>query len=224
MIKFRVDDFPGTKPDEFDHHNIANFHIFNSVMRSFGIKYTLGVIPKYTTYYDLKYFNDNMDNINVALHGINHDEKFMNEFMPFYTVKDIAMMLQEASQSMSKFCTIDSYIPPHNEIDSRTCNALKSIGILKVFGGPGTNLDVVAYARSIGLEFNMSEFPLCYGRTDEMIMTKSVTFLSENCKDNDVYVTLHWPWEYNIGFDHMKRYLDILTNECAKKGCRIDHG
>ena len=45
----RVDDYPGTKKEEFDKHNLKNFKKFDKIFKERDLTYVLGVIPGHCT-------------------------------------------------------------------------------------------------------------------------------------------------------------------------------
>ena len=69
-LTLRVDDFPGTKPEEFWKHNLDNFKHFDALLEKHNVQeYTLGVIPKHTTPEHIDWLAEN-PRVRVALHGI----------------------------------------------------------------------------------------------------------------------------------------------------------
>lgn len=219
-VILRVDDFPGTKPDEFWKHNLDNFKKFDQVIADHGIKsYILGVIPKYTTKEHIDWLAKN-PRIVVALHGIEHDERFLNEFRVFETENDVYRKLVSAKEQLREcngFNDVVHYIPPHNVVDLKTCRALERAGFNVVLGGPGTNMELVDVVNSSfdKLHFKYSEHPKFYGRTDEMMHRDcSVDSIITTKKlEPPAVVTLHWPWEWNIGLESLDTFLS-LTADC----------
>lgn len=209
-VYFRVDDYPGTKPEEFWRHNLENFKKFNDVMKVHTTRYTLGVIPKHTQDSDIEWIGK-QPNINVALHGVNHDERYQNEFRDWQTETDIYNSISSAKSSLERFCeTIQVYIPPHNVIDNKTCNVLKKSGINHITSGPESDDNVLLYAQSIGLTVASSYKPFEYGRTDELMSLGSIEAIHKTLFERDVFITLHWTWEHNIGLDNLELYLRNL--------------
>lgn len=209
MIKLRVDDYPGTKPDEFWKHNYQNFKSFHDIIVTKFKTYRLGVIPCHVSYKDLEHLGA-LREIEIALHGVNHDEKFPNEFREYQTQNDIEhavhRSLNHITQSSRKI--VKSYIPPHNVIDYKTINALKNCLITDIHTGPGTEMSEMIYAEGAGLKVHDSRSPLHYGRTDEMMERGCFPFLNEQI--GDFYITLHWTWEFNIGLDSLKEFISKL--------------
>lgn len=214
-IILRVDDFPGTKPDEFWKHNLDNFKKFDDVLGENGVRqYTLGVIPKYLDERQIDWLASN-ERIRVALHGIEHDERFLNEFREHETQEDIQKKLSSACTNISR-CNGDGrircYIPPHNVVDLKTARALAFEGFDDLMCGPGTDETQLSLIRSSGLfdrgRVTFSEHPLFYGRTDEMIRAHSEKAIEDAFVFPEVtVVTLHWTWEHNIGFSTLKTFM-----------------
>jgi hypothetical protein len=224
MLYVRVDDFPGTKPEEFDKHNLHNFKLFDEVMQKHCPRgYLLGVIPKHVTYEQKKWLWQQR-HITVAMHGVTHDEAFLNEFRPHLTEDDVFDRLYSGMVMVHRYkheessgcacCTMNmapiDYIPPHNVIDHRTVRALKRLCFLNIYGGPGTDPSVAEYARNLGMNFYISKFPEEYGRSDELVQRGSVEHILRESKVRDVWLTLHWTWEHNIGLQHLDSYLEML--------------
>lgn len=212
-VTLRVDDFPGTKPEEFWKHNLDNFKRFDDVLAKYVPEYVLGVIPKHTTEEMVRYLESN-ERIRVALHGIEHDERYPNEFRPWETTEQIFNKLVSARQPFQK-CNgafeVTDYIPPHNVIDRKTLDALKLAGFKRVYGGPGTDTDSCGYAKEIGVKLYYSHHPLWYGRSDEMVQRDQAhKAIIGNSETSDYVVTLHWTWEWNIGLDNLARFLDEI--------------
>ena len=212
----RVDDFPGTKPEEFWKHNLDNFKRFDEVLEKNGVpQYTLGVIPKYTTEAHIDWLAQN-PRTRVALHGIEHDERFPNEFKPHETEDDIYRKIMSAKEPLRR-CNgngeIDCYIPPHNVIDLRTAKALVRSGISDLMLGPGTDKEVFAQIRNSKLfsyhRVTYSYHPTFYGRTDEMMDRDHAipAILNDSRTSSNSVLTLHWTWEWNIGLESLDRFL-----------------
>ena len=214
MITIRIDDFPGTKPDEFWKHNLDNFKRFNDIFEKYDINYTIGVIPRWTTQDHIEYLTSNT-RAEVALHGIYHDERFPNEFREHETDTDIYNAIMSAKYSLDG-CNpygVNTYIPPHNVIDRKTVDALKSASFLHVWGGPGSDNEVLVYADSIGIKSLYFEPPLEYGRSDELLQRGSVKYIIDKLvAKKDVNMCLHWTWEYNIGLGNLDKYFSTI--EC----------
>lgn len=215
MLWCRVDDFPLTKPEESWRHNLDNFKRFNAVMERHGLDYVLGVIPRHTNDQMLRNLVE-MPMVEVALHGVNHDEMFPNEFRDHQTQMEVYQAIQSAVAPLEDICgPVDTYIPPHNVIDRKTCNALKAAGFTWVLGGPGTDVSVFDYANFIGLQTYYSVPPLEYGRSDELSERGSVDHLLHASSVKDVFLTLHWTWEWNIGLKNLDAYLSELAPAIA---------
>jgi hypothetical protein len=53
-----------------------------------------------------------------------------------------------------------------------------------------------------------SAHPLWYGRSDELLnRDKAHIHIKESFDTADFVLTLHWPWEWNIGLAHLDRFL-----------------
>jgi hypothetical protein len=210
MLNVRVDDFLLTKDDESWRHNLENFKLFDAVMAKYGVNYVLGVIPRTATAGHLEYLASN-PRVEVAMHGILHDERFRNEFREHQTETDIVNALSSVKQVWDSIVgPVDKYIPPHNVVDYKTCRALSTLGFSTVFGGPETDENVAEYARGLGLNFEISAAPLEYGRSDELLQRGSVPHLSREVSIRPVWLTLHWTWEFNIGLSNLDTYLKEL--------------
>lgn len=209
----RVDDFPGTKPEEFWKHNLEGFKRFDAVLEKHGIEeYVLGVIPKYTTHEHVGWLAQN-PRVRVALHGIEHDERFPNEFKGFETEDGIYQKILSAKELLRE-CNgsgdVVDYIPPHNVIDVKTCNALKRSGFKTVFCGPGTDMYVMENVS--GLFFQYSSHPVWYGRSDEMMDRDSAVEKIMSSNGLGHCMTLHWTWEYNIGLSSLDKFLSQISS------------
>lgn len=203
----RVDDFPGTKPEEFYRHNLESFKSFDEVMTEAGFpSYVLGIIPGYLSSEDLEFFRSN-ERITTAMHGITHDESRLDEFdgLPYHEILGKVFPVKRALETHLERSFAD-YIPPHNVLNQVTAKVLKFLGFQNVYGGPGSDLSADLH----GLDFRFSEFPWEYGRSDELLVRGSVEHISEKVRERDIYLTLHFPWEINIGLDNLKRYLTEL--------------
>lgn len=203
MLRLRVDDFPGTKPEEFSRHNLVNFKEFHRIVAEHFSSYVLGVIPAHVHESHLVWLLGHPE-VCPALHGVDHREDgLLNEFPPYLTVDDIAKKLLQGLFKIYPSTPIDTYIPPHNVIDHATCQALKMLGFKMVMGGPGMDRGI----NLCGLELCYSEFPWEYGRSDELLVRGSIEHLARESTKRDVWLTLHWPWELNIGLHHLEKYL-----------------
>lgn len=211
MIRFRIDDFPSSDPQKHPQFNLESFKEFDAIMEKHDIYYLLGCIPRYTTDKDLEWFLQN-GRIEVALHGINHDEKFRNEFRDHETENEIMERLNfwRGLWNSKIKNGLQYYIPPHNVIDHKTVRALIKSGFEMCFGGPETEQEVVNYALNKGLKFEVSEFPWLYGRTDEMLQRGSIEYIMKECDSRDLWITLHFPWEHKIGLNYLDEYLTKL--------------
>ena len=213
MIHLRVDDFPGTKPKEFREHNIDNFKRFHDVLMMAEIpQYTLGVIPKYTHLSDMLWLSS-QDSLNIAQHGISHDENHQNEFSDILSEDQICSALHDVKM-IEFYRNVTSYIPPHNVFDGKTCRALTRLGFREIYGGPGSHVesqDEFEWMHGKNcLKFNYSKFPEEYGRSDELMKRGSIDHL---LKKDESYLTLHWTWEWNIGLDNLRSYISCLKGE-----------
>jgi hypothetical protein len=210
MIRFRVDDFPGTKVNEFWRHNLENFRLFHEVMVAGGAgDYVLGCIPRYTTPEDLAWLASSQ--VEVAIHGINHDERFPNEFLPHQTYAEIVGALEGVKRSWDILVgPVDTYIPPHNVIDLTTVKALHTTGFRRILTGPETDPRVENYAQALGLEVHRSQPPLEYGRSDELLSEGAVEYLRQVARQREVWLGLHWTWEWNIGLSSLSHFLTEL--------------
>jgi len=214
-VILRVDDFPGTKPEEFWKHNLGNFKRFDDVVAKYVPEYMLGVIPKHTTEEMVRYLEGN-ERIRVALHGVEHDERFPNEFRPWETEEEIFNKIVSARQPFVKcngvFDVVD-YIPPHNVIDVKTCRALATAGFKRIYGGPGSDEWVLLEARNLGMKTLASPHPLWYGRSDELLNRDHAHRNILTGHDTGEFVlTIHWPWEWNIGLQN----LDVFLHQIAE--------
>jgi hypothetical protein len=212
MIKLRVDDFPGTKPEEFWRHNLDNFKRFDDVVHRFFVGYVLGVIPRHTKEEDLRWIGEN-SHIVPALHGVNHDESHPNEFGDHLTVDDVCKALLSAKCPIDDLVgPVDIYIPPHNVVDRKTCDALVRTGFKTLMAGPGSDRFVLDYAKKSGLYVQYSVEGLEYGRSDELLASGAHgtlrTWSSENVEP--IWLTLHWTWERNLSDGHMYPHLEEL--------------
>lgn len=224
MIILRVDDFPGTKPEEFDRHNIDGYRAFHTIIRNYtNASYALGVIPRHTTQRDWEFLSDlARDRVHLALHGVDHDERFLNEFPSFLTDRQVEDRLRSTVELFEGLSGVrpTTYIPPHNVIDGRTINALVDLRFRVICSGPGVDLRLVAVgALGDGWSLRHSVYPWGYGRTDEMMAESAPGAVDEPCRKllsmsdkDDVFLTLHWTWEYNIGLGFLDQFMCLLTS------------
>lgn len=213
MLSIRVDDFPFTKPEESWKHNLDNFKRFDAIFEKHNLDYVLGVIPRWTTEEHVRWLAEN-PRIEVALHGIMHDEKFLNEFPPYLTSDDICKLILSARTPLND-CNpggVKIYIPPHNVIDHRTVDALKKSGFTTIYGGPETSTDVMTYAMSQGIQSLCHMPPLQYGRSDELMANPNflTRLTAVGGQGHSVNLGLHWTWEWNIGLEHLDLMLTSL--------------
>lgn len=213
-IILRVDDFPGTKPAEFWKHNLENFKRFDDLLGEYVDLYVLGVIPKYTTP-EMIDFLEMSDRIQVALHGVEHDENYLNEFRDYETEDEVLQKILSAKEPL-KNCNagvdIIDYIPPHNVIDVKTIRALFRAGFRRIYGGPGTDQSLFTVARSMGFETLYSHHPIWYGRSDELLNRDEAHKVINLpiFKEQQTVLTIHWPWEWNIGLDNLRKFLEEI--------------
>lgn len=213
MISFRVDDFPFTKSEETWRHNLSNFKMFNDVMRKYHATYTLAVIPDRLTDDMLKFLGEEQYMIDAALHGIHHDERFLNEFHSGETEEQIYQAIMSAKYPLEKYCgQTRTYIPPHNVVDTKTVDALVRAGFKTLYGGPETDPNVMEYAHLQKGMHVLSHFPPHYGRTDEMTARGYIDYVKAR-PDHDVHIGLHWTWEWNVGLHNLEKFLDGLKHE-----------
>jgi hypothetical protein len=208
MIRFRVDDYPGTKPAEFGKHNLDNFKKFHELMTRHGASQVLGVIPVYTSDEALQWMGK-QDNIEVALHGVNHDERFPNEFRDHITEREVYLILSNEKHIFEEETgkPVSVYIPPHNVVDVRTVNALSRAGFKTLYGGPESDVSVLDSARALGMN-TVRHMPPFYARSDEMMAGNLHGWIRSHPGDFDL--ALHWTWEMNIGLDNLDNFLSQL--------------
>lgn len=216
-VILRVDDFPGAKPPEFWKHNLENFKVFDSVLSKFVDSYVLGVIPIHTTAEHLDWLAAN-ERVIVAMHGVEHDERYLNEFREHETEQDIIQKLLSAKAPLRR-CNSDNevtkYIPPHNVVDLKTLRALHRAGFRDILGGPGMDLVFIPFARTLGLNVYYSEHPTWYGRSDELLERDQahlkILEVGSVRPSLDVYLTLHWTWEWNVGMESLEKFLGAIS-------------
>lgn len=212
-ILVRVDDFPGHTPANFHKHNLENFKKFDEIMQKNGIQYLLGVIPIHLDGIAAKYMVEH-PHIVVGMHGISHDERFPNEFREHLTESEVWSMVQtqKAYTSLLVSSNIDTYVPPHNVFDIRTCHALVRAGFKRITGGPESDRLVTPEAVSAtGLKYCYSSAPLEYAYTYELLAAGSVPYMQDEAPTRDIYLTLHWTWEHSRGFATTDEYLSQLV-------------
>lgn len=212
MLKVRVDDFPGTRVDEFYRHNLDTFKAFDAVMEKHGIEYVLGCIPRHTTQEHLEWLSQNQ-RIEVAMHGVDHDERFQNEFRDHQTKRDICQAIMSVKSIWDPLVgPVTTYIPPHNCIDTKTVDALHECGFDTILGGPGTEGIIFKHAVLKGMQTHLS-FPDAglYGRSDELLAFGACEKIRKHMSSSFVaYLTLHWTWEKNIGLQSLDQFLTEL--------------
>jgi len=209
-LHVRVDDFPGTKPEEFHKHNLENFKRFDHQFEKRAIPYVLGVIPGYTTPRDLSWFRERK-HVTVAMHGIIHDESHLDEFRD-RSYRDIETAIHTVKDRLEAVLSsrVVDYVPPHNVVNADTVLALSRLGFERVYGGPETDDDMKRFIEINGMDYVHSEPLLEYGRSDELVERGSVEHLLEKAPRVDTYLTLHWTWEHNIGLSYLETYFDLL--------------
>lgn len=217
-LKFRVDDFPLTKPEEGWRHNLDSFKSFHAVMSKHGIWYTLGVIPHHVTHEQLLWLSTQPE-LEVALHGIDHDERFPNEFRDHQTQADIENSIRSVKELWDpRVGPVTSYIPPHNVIDTKTIRALKNTGFTDIFGGPGTDIHMLEYAEGMDFRTHLSTEQNLYGRSDELFdrgvcLPYCRSVIEQDTSDaygNPLCLAFHWTWEINIGLSNLDKFLTEL--------------
>lgn len=224
-LSLRIDDYPGTKPAEFVKHNFQSFREFHQILAERDLPYVLGVIPRYVGLEDLRQLallSPTNSCPELAIHGVDHDERYLNEFewrRDRVTTKDaIKISLERELERFQEMALVrpTTYIPPHNVIDNQTLYALFELGFRRLMVGPGVessfpDIQVLrTRCKFYELELVESYSPLHYGRSDELFAEGSIQEIVNDLKTKDVCLTLHWTWECNIGFDHLRLYLDRL--------------
>lgn len=221
MIKIRVDDFPWTKREERDRHNLDAFMKFQDVINRWMSGYwLLGVIPGNCSGDDLYTVKHKCPYARVGMHGIMHDESRPNEFLPYLTCDDIGKQLGTTRQLLSSAIEKDVrvYMPPHNVIDTRTLAALKPAGFRAWTGGPETDKNLWSID---ALQYIHSEAPHQYGRSDELLARGSVAHLIRESTDRNIWLTLHWTWETNIGLEHLWTFLREIEGNLSMEDCKF---
>jgi hypothetical protein len=206
-VRVRIDDYPTTNDSERWRHNIDSFKRFRDILPKRPL---LAIIPMKTSEEDMQQLS--LLDVHPALHGWNHDERFRNEFPPFLTDADVLSRLKGGKDLIEQEFGIPivDYVPPHNVIDRRTCEALASLGFERVYGGPGMDESQVSR-----LELVMSFFPKEYGRSDELMQRGAVEHLNSI---EDATLTLHWTWETNIGLDSLKSFMRSIERRVVDFG------
>lgn len=204
-LKIRVDDFPYTKLHEWQpsRHSEVRFAEFDSII---PVRYLLGIIP-------MNSFNVDAwpptGKVVPGMHGYWHLESRQNEFEGI-SLNDVVGYLQAGREMIGeKFGTVpDVYMPPHNAVDVNTIIACQRVGFKAVTGGPGVHPAMPFVVESYGgMRYIGSDPPILYGRSDEIMQVLDV--LKDPPYLNGV-LTLHWTWESNIGFDHLRRFIDRI--------------
>lgn len=222
MIKIRVDDFPYTKREERDRHNLLAFRDFKKVLEKHNVGYwLLGVIPGNCSPEDLDYLRHQCPYTRVGMHGIFHDESRPNEFLPYATSKEIERQLSVTRTLLEAALNRDVrvYMPPHNVIDWRTIEALRPAGFRAFTGGPETPNELrVSHEH---LQYIHSEPPHEYGRSDELLQRNSAAHLLRWSGKDDVWLTLHWTWEVNIGLKNLDLFLAEISDSISPSNYRF---
>lgn len=207
MIRIRVDDFPQTKGEP--QHTLSAFREFNRELTALtGKRYLLGVIPGRCTVDDVLFLRRETDCV-LGLHGIDHDESkldlYGNEFPPYMSKLEVRRLLLESKEGLEAGVgrPVRIYMPPRNRIDMRTASVLN--GAFDWYtGGPETDFTVWQRFQTCIL----SQFPMEYGRTDELLVIGSHDELMRRVDaGKHPVLTLHWTWETNIGLKHMREFL-----------------
>ncbi len=222
-VYLRVDDYPGTKPEEFGVHNYQNFKLFHSVVRNHFPSYVLGIIPKYLTLNDVGTLKQlSTQGMVPALHGVDHDETKLDEFGGLSTEQTISRIgpARDVLERLLQVRVVD-YIPPHNVFHQNTAAALRYLDFKYIYGGPGSPRPEDVDLGSMEMRFSV--WPWAYGRSDELLTRdNSPQEIAAKLEEGvSVWLTLHWTWEVNIGLSHLRNYLDTLTRSCSIIG---DHG
>lgn len=207
-LRIRVDDFPYTKLHEWQpsRHSEVRFAEFDSII---PVRYLLGVIP--------------MNCLNVGawpptgkaipgMHGFWHLETRQNEFEGMGT-NDITGYLQRGREMIAERCgrLPAVYMPPHNAMDLNTVRACEAVGFEAITGGPGTHPMMPRVIQGhTGMRYLHSQPPFFYGRSDEIMALVSSRASIPFVYEPGGILTLHWTWESNIGFDHLRRFIDQI--------------
>lgn len=209
-LRFRVDDFPGVKTEEFFKHNFENYKRFDACMQKYGISYVLGVVPAYVISTQLLWLKEQA-HITIAMHGIAHGRDYFDEFhgKTYRDIENALHVMKDRFEALLETRVVD-YIPPYNTISADTVLALSRLGFDNVYGGPETDDEIKNFIAIQGMNYIHSQPPLEYGRSDELVERGSVEYLERECVDREIYISLHWTWEYNIGLDYLDMYLSKL--------------
>lgn len=214
MIKLRVDDFPWTKENERDRHTLKAFGEFCDVVRRhYNGYWLLGVIPGNCGAAELSYLRHKTSGIQIGMHGIYHNETYPNEFLPNLTVANIAQQLRMTRTLLSHAIEkpIDVYMPPHNVIDFRTVAALPDAGFKAFTTGPETPPAIVRQEFHDVKIFHSAKELGQYGRSDELHAQGATDRLFNlSARGEEIWLTLHWTWEVNIGLEHLDKFLSAL--------------
>jgi hypothetical protein len=203
-VMIRVDDFPFTKEDEWrsGQHSIDKFMEFDSII---PVKYLLGVIPFHCLNFSVWPISAH---VVPGIHGYWHAETRQNEFVG-YSRNDIAGYIMQGRDVIeSVLCRkANIYMPPHNVIDLETIMACRVAGISGITGGPETDRIIPLVANHYGMRYIGSQRSF-YGRSDELLQAGADAELNQVMFN--AVLTLHWTWENNIGFDHLRRFIDVI--------------
>lgn len=213
MIKLRVDDFPYTKPDERHRHNLKSFREFVDVVeRHYYGYWLLGVIPGNCGDDEIDFLRYGSQGIEIGMHGIYHNETYPSEFLPNLTQADICRQLKMTRTLLSRAIQqpVEVYMPPHNIIDFRTVAALPEAGFKAFTTGPETEPVLVKQKFSEVKTFHSDKQLGQYGRSDELLPWATHHLMADS-KEQDVWLTLHWTWEVNIGLENLDRFLAALA-------------
>lgn len=218
-IQVRVDDFPGAKDAERYRHNLTAYRRFHEVLRGLlgGRRYLLGVIPYRCLADELAFIRDEAPSLDilVGLHGLDHSEKrldfYENEFAPHHTTREVARSLDAGWSHICNYAGPPGvYLPPRNRIDERTVQALKQVGFSAFTTGPETDPSIRERHSDMCLH---SQVPFEYGRSDELLQRGAQAHLIQECDaGRTVTLTLHFPWETNLGNDYtdLKHFLGAI--------------
>lgn len=216
MIRIRVDDFPLTKPEESYRHNLSTFEKFHDVITKYAPRYLLGCIPGKMTNEHMDFLRKRIEKIDIGMHGFLHPEDRLNEFsgVPIADIINVMRIGKAKLESLGKMVSV--YMPPHNAFDHDTIKAATQVGFRYVTTGPETDASMSVALGSQGLIDRIESVPfLEYGRSDELLVRGSVDHFNKMCDTwkHDVWLTLHWTWETNIGLQHLEEYLSKLEGK-----------
>jgi hypothetical protein len=214
-ISIRVDDFLFTKRHELEsgRHSLENFREFHDVI---PVRYMLGIIPG--TLCELpggKFPEDLLPKIVPAMHGITHDESKLNELAEYsHNAQRCQQRLGTGLQLMASagVMGVQIYMPPHNVVDWGTVVSCRSLGMHVITGGPETDQGVASAMANIGVRYMPSMPPALYGRSDELVQRGMVPEIRRLAEEGDHVLGLHWTWETNIGLDHLRRFIDEVSD------------